>query len=336
MKVRVPDYFDRFSCLAGTCPHSCCIGWEVVIDEETAQRYQAASGALGDRLRAALRRDADGDPCFPLNGGRCPFLNAENLCDIHCAWGAEATSVTCQEHPRFTEDYGAFREITLSASCSAANALLLASDATLTFLEQDDGAPAEEGDPWLNWLLPLRDRMLAILRDRHYPLPVRLRTFLRLAQEAQLRIDDDEPETISELAVMWEERPIAADDAALRYALRFLAGLEVLEPDWRDVLQRGEQTASAAVPEPLLERIVVYFAFRYLLKAVNDGDLLGRAAFCVFAVAVLRRLAGVCGISEALRRFSCEIEHDEDNLNSLLDAFAQEELLSPERIAAAL
>lgn len=29
-----------------------------------------------------------------------------------------------------------------------------------------------------------------------------------------------------------------------------------------------------------LERIAVYFAFRYLLKAVNDGDLLGRAQFC--------------------------------------------------------
>ena len=34
MRVRVPDYFDGFSCLAGACPHSCCIGWEVVLDEE--------------------------------------------------------------------------------------------------------------------------------------------------------------------------------------------------------------------------------------------------------------------------------------------------------------
>ena len=35
MLVRVPDYFDRFHCLAGACPHSCCVGWEVVVDEET-------------------------------------------------------------------------------------------------------------------------------------------------------------------------------------------------------------------------------------------------------------------------------------------------------------
>ena len=37
MRVRVPDYFDGFSCLAGACPHSCCIGWEVVLDEDTVR-----------------------------------------------------------------------------------------------------------------------------------------------------------------------------------------------------------------------------------------------------------------------------------------------------------
>ena len=44
MRVRVPDYFDGFSCLAGACPHSCCIGWEVVLDEDTVRRYQQLPG----------------------------------------------------------------------------------------------------------------------------------------------------------------------------------------------------------------------------------------------------------------------------------------------------
>ena len=38
MRVRVPDYFDGFSCLAGACPHSCCFGWEVVLDVDTVRR----------------------------------------------------------------------------------------------------------------------------------------------------------------------------------------------------------------------------------------------------------------------------------------------------------
>jgi len=125
MRTIVPDYYEQFRCLAGACPHSCCEKWEVVIDEDHVCQYRQAEGPLGDKLRAALQCDTDGDFCFPLNGGRCPFLDGENLCEIHRQWGEEATSVTCQEHPRFTEDYGPFREVSLSASCPAANALLL-------------------------------------------------------------------------------------------------------------------------------------------------------------------------------------------------------------------
>ena len=81
-----------------------------------------------------MRWPLDGeDVCFPLDGRRCPFLNQENLCDIHCALGPEATSVTCREHPRFIEDYGPFQEITLSAACPKANELLLGTRDPLTF-----------------------------------------------------------------------------------------------------------------------------------------------------------------------------------------------------------
>ena len=162
MRVRVPDYFDGFSCLAGACPHSCCIGWEVVLDEDTVRRYQQLPGALGERLRDAMALDGE-DVCFPLDGRRCPFLNQENLCDIHCALGPEATSVTCREHPRFIEDYGPFQEITLSAACPKANELLLGTRDPLTFSERQDNQPTEDGDEWLDWLVPLRDRLLDLL-----------------------------------------------------------------------------------------------------------------------------------------------------------------------------
>ena len=86
MLVRMPDYAETFQCLAGDCPHSCCIGWEVVLDEEHTALYEAVEGALGEKLRAAMAVDDEGDVCFPLRGGRCPFLNRENLCEIH--WGS--------------------------------------------------------------------------------------------------------------------------------------------------------------------------------------------------------------------------------------------------------
>lgn len=331
MRIRVPDYYHDFRCLAGACPHTCCEGWEVVIDPETAHRYASVSGPLGEKLRAAMETDGEGEICFPLDGGRCPFLDRENLCEIHRQLGEEATSRVCRTHPRFTEDYGPFREVTLCASCPAARDLLLGREEPLTFPEEETAEPEEPGDPWLAGLVPLRDRMLRELADRARPLDRRLERFLLLALEAQALLEEDRAEA---LAVLAEQRElprveVPAGPGLFPEALEVLAGLEILEADWPVLLRRSGTAAPAAVPEALLERLAVYFAFRWLLKAVNDGDLLGRAQLCLLMVLTARRLAGVCGLAEAVRRLCSEIEHSDENLEALLAAFRTGETLSP-------
>lgn len=331
MRVTVPDYYQDFHCLAGACPHTCCEKWEVVIDEDSAAFYETVPGPLGDKLRTALKEDEDGCLCFPLNGGRCPFLDGENLCEIHRNLGEAATSVTCREHPRFTEDYGPFREVTLSASCPAANALLLGSEAPLTFRTFETEEEGEEGDAWLNYLLPLRNRMLDILTDRSRPFRSRLRSFLALALSAQDCLDDDRPEDLESA----EEAALStAEEPLFPAALEFLASLEILDADWPALLQQAAAAEKTPRQSELLERIAVYFAFRYLLKAVNDGDLLSRAGLVVFAVLTVERLASVCCLGEALRRFSAEIEHDDDNLEALLEALCRR--FGPGELAAEL
>jgi len=311
MLVRVPDYFDEFECLAGACPHSCCEKWEVVLDEESVALYKRVEGPLGEELRAAMTVDDEEDVCFPLDGGRCPFLNEENLCRIHLQLGQEATSVTCREHPRFTEDYGAFREITLSASCPAANELLLGSREVLTFVDLETEEPAEEADAWLETLLPMREELLTVLTDRETDFHLRLGRFLLLAEEQQAWLDEESCPEREAAALTLPEN-----------AMDYLLGLEVLEEDWRDILRQAKTVAASDCDPALLERIAVYFAFRWLLKAVNDGDLLTRAAFVAFSTLAVERLAGVLGLGEALRRYVCEIEHSEENLEALMELLA--------------
>ena len=331
MLTRMPDYYEKFHCLAGACPHTCCEKWEVVIDEETACRYFAVPGPLGEKLRAVLQADEEGAFCFPLDGGRCPFLDGENLCEIHRKLGEDATSVTCREHPRFIEDYGPFQEITLSASCPAAGALLLGSEAPLTFAELETAEPGEAGDEWLAALLPLRDRMLDILAERSIPLRRRLRDFLLLAREAQLTLEEEREADLPALAESWQaprDWQAAGEGRLVSHGLRFLGTLEILDGDWPELLEQARTAAPVPQSEALLERIAVYFTFRYLLKTVNDGDLLSRAQLVAFAVLAVERLAAVCSLPEALRRFSCEIEHSGENLEALLWAFQWEEELS--------
>ena len=46
MKLRIPDYYDSFQCIAGDCTDSCCIGWELDIDEESYAAYKRSREAL--------------------------------------------------------------------------------------------------------------------------------------------------------------------------------------------------------------------------------------------------------------------------------------------------
>ena len=87
--------------------------------------------------------------------------------------------------------------------------------------------------------------------------------------------------------------------------------------------------AELAVP---YENLLVYFLFRYFLKAVNDGQLLPRVECCVFHVLALRYLCGLEDAADAaalqpvVSLYCKEVEHSEDNLLLLQRAFARETL----------
>ena len=329
--IRVPDYYERFRCLAGKCPHSCCEAWDVVLDEETVERYRREEGALGEKLRGNMVEE-DGDMCFALRGGRCPFLDEENLCEIHRRLGEEATSVTCQSHPRFIEEYEELKEITLAASCPAANELLLGEQTPLRFVVTEEGElPAD-----LLPLYALRERALEGLSDRALPLKARLKWLLALAVQAQTLLDEGEEEALLELAqaepgeVEWETEE---SEGLFPDALEALAELEVLEEDWVELLAAGKNGAGLDVEEhaPALERICAYFLFRYFCKAYSDGDLLSKVQLALLGTLVSARLGSICGLGEALRCFSREVEHSDENLERLEESFCFDERLSAER-----
>ena len=73
MLTRVPDYYEAFHCLAGACPHTCCEKWEVVVDEETARRYQETPGSLGSGCWRRSRRTRRGISASPSGAAGAPF-----------------------------------------------------------------------------------------------------------------------------------------------------------------------------------------------------------------------------------------------------------------------
>ena len=115
-----------------------------------------------------------------------------------------------------------------------------------------------------------------------------------------------------------------------------LSALEILEQDWLPLLDSA-RGSSHRLPEIALERLTEYFLFRWLLKAINDGDLLGRMQLSILSALTVERLAGRTATpEEALYRYCREIEHCEENIDSLLDAFRWDQRFSPERLLSEL
>ena len=202
MKYVQFDYVNKFSCLAGKCPDTCCKDWQIILDEDAIARYASLPGELGEQVRAAMLTE-NGETRFRERGGNCVLLRDDGLCPLQAAYGAEMLCRTCFTHPRFTEEYGQTAELTLSASCPEAARLLLEHDAPLTLTETDDGGPVipNELDPALYpALLAARTASIRLAQDRARPVADRLALILLLARRVQRLLDEGRDELVPVLA----------------------------------------------------------------------------------------------------------------------------------------
>lgn len=298
MKV-YPAYYPEFHCLAGACRHSCCVGWEIGVDEESFARYRSHDGELGDRLRAALSEE--GGAHFVLTEGeRCPFLNKDGLCDLILAEGPDTLCQICRDHPRFRNFFPGITEIGLGLCCEEAARLILTKTEPMTFLTAEDGdcpVPDEETEAFF----ALRQKVFSLAQDRSRPLFDRENAILAL------------------FGVSLPQTPLQ-DRAALLYEL------ERMDSRWTEILNQAETAPEIPFSgdETPFEQLLCAFLFRHLAAGCDDGDFAGKAAFSVFSTRFLRDLTAALSLDllEAARLFSAEIEYSDENLFALYDLFA--------------
>lgn len=311
MKLFAPDYYPEFTCIADRCRHSCCIGWEIDIDPASYARYQKIPGEVGEKLRSRIELGEDA-PHFRLGeGDRCPFLNERGLCEMILELGEEQLCQICTDHPRFRNYFSHRTEVGLGLCCEAAGELILKRTAPMTLIElEDDGLPGElEGEEAS--LLELREQLLSVLQDREWPISDRLEHLLALCG-----------------TTLPERTP--AD-----WAADYLA-LERLDEGWTTLLEGLAEQKIFDAPtlhtpewEIAWEQLAVYFLFRHLTAALEDGDVSTKAAFAALSVEMLQALCamqleegGTLALDELVelaRMYSGEIEYSEDNLQTLFD-----------------
>jgi hypothetical protein len=284
-----PDFYDEFHCLAGACRHSCCVGWEIDVDEETLAYYQTLEGELGRELRARIAMEPT--PHFRLSDGeRCPFLRADGLCRLILSLGEDSLCDICALHPRFYNEYPDRMEMGLGLCCEEAARLLAAGRDHLALLAEDDG----EGSTAPTALLQMREEVFAILAEDTVPLTERMERALGLLGQ-----------TLT---------PFRPKEAAA-----FLLTLERLDESWTALLKQ-----LSAAQEPSLEphlsslryaRIAEYLIYRHFAAAETEADAALRLQFCFLAVRLICALEAFSG--EALRLFSAEIEYSDENVEKI-------------------
>ncbi len=283
MKIFVPGYFDKFSCIADKCPDTCCIGWEVDIDDSTAEKYSSVGGNLGDKIKKHLTVDETGCNMFTLcDGDRCPFLDTNNLCEIHSGAGEEYLSKTCTLFPRFFDDFGIFREMGLGFGCPEATRIILSENEHFllkAYGECEDNSDCIDED-FLKELIDLRENLFSVLDDEKLSFKKKIKNILCLAKDFQEELDGD---------VFDENR-----NRTFRDCLTILRKMEYISNERKSFSENLKQDK---ISEKILndyksdfEKLMKYYIFRYLLKAVYDYDVLTKVKYGVFAIIVISRI----------------------------------------------
>lgn len=205
MKVMTPHYYKDFRCIAGACTDTCCAGWDVDVDKNSYKYYKTVKGAFGKRLKSVMVPSQDGECTFTLKeGGRCPFLNDDNLCDLYIELGEDKLCETCAEFPRFINDYGNIREIGIAPSCKTAGELMFSYKDELTFdTVEDNSLTLEPNDIDAYTYMHLRQaRIVAfgIISDRDISIFERLMLYLNYAKCIQKHLDAERDELIAGVA----------------------------------------------------------------------------------------------------------------------------------------
>ena len=306
-----PDYYKKFSCIADKCPDTCCGKWQIVIDDDSLERYQEYDGDYRPELHRKVNWK---EGVFRHSrSGKCAFLRDDMLCDLYIHMGKESLCTTCREYPRHTEEFENVREVSLSLSCPEVARILMNITDKVTFVteEDDEDEVFDDFDYFLySNLEDIREAILNVIQDRSVDIRSRIERVIQIGASAQRHYDEGD-------LVMWNEceerdKPEIHGEheehiLLQKQAMFLIEELELLYDDWEDVLiesqellfGQGEEAfagnrkrfdawwrnhggcAPHMTLDIFLEQIIVYFISIYLLGAVYDDNISGKVNACV-------------------------------------------------------
>ena len=297
MKIVKPTFYKTFKCIAGDCPDSCCQGWEVDADSDSLEYYKTLDNSLEikKRIDSVLSKDEFDNTIFTLAPKkRCPFLNDENLCDMHIAIGGEHTPYTCRTFPRFIYDFGATREIGISFSCPVASDMMYNTESFDFETEVNSDLPTLNDIDAEKYFLLYKGRAEAykIAKDKNKSIRERLNDLL-------------------DLGVLLQEKLFPYDEGGDDIAFfDVFKNPELINPEWKEKVENFSLKQVSDTQSN--ENILMYFLYKYLMQAVYDDDVLSKIKMAVLGVLINTYFGED---SWTVHLWSKETEHSQYNMD---------------------
>ena len=297
MKIIAPAYFNRFACIAARCRHSCCVGWEVDIDEESLVRYSEMSHPYAEKIRASIEGET---PHFKLlEGERCPHLDASGLCKIITECGDTALCQICRDHPRYRNFYDGVVEIGLGLSCEEAVRNALSADTGFIASDSEDMTDATYFSEYPAELFSEEERPLANEKKR----------LVALAKNHSLTIEN-------RIDALLPKRP------GFKEIKELYLSMEILDTEWKsrlNLISAENFGCNLDKNADLIEQMLCAFIYRHVSC---ESFYLPRtvAAFAALSALVVSALSRENDdFADTLRAYSAEIEYSTENTERVLD-----------------
>ena len=291
MKLFAPTYYKNFKCIADRCEHSCCIGWEIDIDEHTLEKYRYLKDGYGSAILESISQEETPHFCL-CEGDRCPHLDEHGLCKIILGVGEDYLCDICREHPRFY-NFTSVAEVGLGMSCPEAARLILSYPDFVSMEEVGEVVAAPDD----------------VLFDGR-------------TERAKVYDNLQKNDYATALAHIYDTYSIDVGEDA--QWLEILNSLEYLNADHKALFLHYSSALRPMGQDEYQKRFLAYLIYRHCTEAVDEEDFAARLSFCLFCERLLASL--ICSQkAETLQEvatlasiISEEIEYSDDNTYILM------------------
>ena len=323
MKIRVPKYFTEFECIADKCRDSCCIGWEIDVDDEAKAKYKELNSELG---REITEKTSHG--YFPLQeNGRCAFLDEAGLCRIIKSVGDGYLCDICREHPRYYGVGDGVIEGGLGLGCEEAARIILSLRELPELVDIERKVRYFDEDEYADVSTYFREALYRAIFTK--PMDELVRNYVYYGTLA-----DDvafEAASTGKKPLFLDVRCGNADAESAEdiYDCIFSAitECEALTDEWEQIVAKAKEIPCEDALRTLdkMRGILYYFTHRYVREGVEDMSLYPRIDFALGSALAIAAISEVIGGDDAKIRaavaYSKNIEYSTDNVDFILEAF---------------